>query len=176
MKIPQSTTFATVKTEHIESPVYTEATDIEDINSVFESLFRAAREESFEDGMDSHFSTRLMEIVQFNEANTEALIQVIVEKLNEEFSPDVISEALGTLGRINYPPTHTRRLWILAHSLNAKSAHVRDSAALGLASMDDPSALPYLQQAIDAEPIADLKQDMMQVLEQLQNTALEKTM
>jgi hypothetical protein len=46
---------------------------------------------------------------------------------------------------------------------------VRDGATLGLASLNDPQAITPLKQAIEREQIGELREDMQQVLDQLEN-------
>ena len=75
------------------------------------------------------------------------------------------------LGRMNDSITRNRRLWILESGLFSSSARIRDAAGLGLASLDDPHAIPYVRKAIDEERCDELREDLQQILEQLQETA-----
>lgn len=132
------------------------------------TLFEAAKEQNFEDGMESEFSKGLLDLVKGYGADAiEVLAPLIIdEKVNQE----ITSEALRWLGHIDHPPSHRHRLWLLERSLHCSSARVRDGATLGLAFLDDPHAITYLRQAIQQEKIAELRADMEQVLAQLEST------
>jgi hypothetical protein len=60
------------------------------------------------------------------------------------------------------------RRWLLERSLTLPLGVVKDGAILGLASMDDKHAIPYLKEATENESSTEIKQDMEQVLEQLE--------
>ena len=49
-------------------------------------------------------------------------------------------------------------------------ARIRDGALLGLSFLDDAHAVSYLKRAIEREGIEELRGDMKQVLEQLENS------
>lgn len=140
-----------------------------DINQKVEALFIVGKEEVFEDGMESEFSKRLVSIIRkYGSAAIEAIAYPI---LHEEANPEVASEALHWLGHIDHAPTYDHRLRLLEQSLSCSSARVRDSAAVGLAYLDDPRAIPHLKQAIQREQCEELREDMKQVLEQLLETS-----
>jgi HEAT repeat protein len=131
-------------------------------------LFEAAKEQNFEDGMESEFSKGLVDMVKkYGVAAIEALAPLIID---ERVNPEVASEALRWLGRINQPASYRHRLWLLERGLRCSSARVRDGATLGLAFLDDPHAITYLRQAIQQEKISELRADMEQVLAQLEST------
>lgn len=134
-----------------------------------EALFEAAKEEVFEDGIGSVFSKGLTSLVNRYGNDTIAAISPLV--IHERVNTEVASETLRCLGRMGHPLTYSFRMWLLERSLRCPSARVRDSAALGLASLDDPRSIPYLRQAIQQERVAELQEDMLQVLEQLEATA-----
>jgi hypothetical protein len=138
-----------------------------EVEKTIEILFEAAREEVFEDGMESEFSRKLVSLVEaYGNAMLEIIAYLIVyEKVNGE----VAAESLRWLGRIDHAPTYPYRLWLLERSLRCSSARVRDGATLGLASLNDPQAITPLKQAIEREQIGELREDMQQVLDQLEN-------
>lgn len=139
---------------------------LEEIRRKTETLFQAARGQYFEDGVESEFSNGLSALV---EKHGEAVIKTIARLADSEIvHAEVMSEALRWLGRMNHPSTYHSRLWLLEGSLFSPSARVRDGAALGLAAMDDPHALTYLKQAIQMEKQAELREDLKQVLTQLE--------
>jgi hypothetical protein len=135
-------------------------------------LIRASEDELFEDGMESEFSRSLVRFVRiYGEWTIDALTNLIV---SEEINPAVAAEALRWLGKIDHPSSYHKRLWLLEKSLGARSHYVRDAAVLGLASMDDPRAIPYLEAAILVESVEELREDMEQVLVQLKDTLQER--
>ena len=130
------------------------------------SIFTKAKEEIFEDGMESDFSRSLSELIlSFGHSAMEAIIPVA---LSEYINKEVASEAFRVLGRLNHKITYRDRLWLLERGLYSASARVRDGAVLGLAFLDDPIAIAPLKSAIERERIPELRQDMEQVLAQLE--------
>jgi hypothetical protein len=140
---------------------------LDSLYSKLEAIFWAAKGEYFEDGIESEFTRQLNYIVKKygNEAMEAITCLIVYEKVN----PEVAGEALRWLGRIEHPESYEYRRWLLERSLSLNSTRVRDGAILGLSSMDDQHAIPYLKQAIEREQCAELKVDMEQVLEQLES-------
>lgn len=129
-------------------------------------LFTEAKEEIFEDGMESYFSVNLSEIIKaYGHSAMEAVISVV---LSNQSNVDVVSEALRVIGKLNHKTTYRDRLWLLERCLYSDSARIKDGAVLGLAFMDDPMAIPPLKSAIEREKLPDLRHDMEQVLAQLE--------
>ena len=139
-----------------------------DIQIRIESLFASAREEIFEDGMQSQFSRHLLMLIRSygNQAITALTDYILSERANAE----VAAEALRWIGHINDPSTHRDRLWLLEKSLSSSSPRIRDGAGLGLAFLDDPHAIPYLIRAVERENYTELRADLKQVISQLGNT------
>lgn len=130
------------------------------------SIFGNAKEEIFEDGMDSDFSRNLSDfIVSFGHSAMEAIIPIM---LSEHTNTEIASEAFRILGRLNNKVTYRDRLWLLERGLYSSSARVRDGAVLGLAFLNDSLAIPPLKSAIEREPNLDLRKDMEQILAQLE--------
>ncbi len=138
----------------------------EDIERKFKALFEKAEELQFEDGIESEFSRGLVSLVRkYGRASKGVLARLIHGNVSSEVS----SEALRWLGRMDDPATYSTRLWLLQRGLSCSSAKVRDGALLGLASLDDPRAIPYLQKALALEPCEELRKDMQLALTQLQD-------
>lgn len=132
-----------------------------------QAIFRESLEEDFEDGMESKFSRDLLSLVRRhgNAAMSEISYLIIYERVNSEVS----YVALCWLGRMDDPLTYSYRLWLLEKALASASARVRDGAALGLASMGDPNAIPYISDAVRRENCVELREDLKQVLEELES-------
>jgi HEAT repeat protein len=141
---------------------------LEEIRLQTVALFEAAKDQRFEDGMESEFSNELVALV---EKHDDAAIKAIAHFITSEIVNDeVASEALRWLGRLDHPTTYHARLRLLERSLFCSSARIRDGAALGLAAMDDPHAITCLEQAIQREKNAELREDLTQVLTQLETS------
>jgi len=138
-----------------------------DLYKKIETLFARAKDEDFEDGVESVFASDLKHIIKKYSTAMDALANLIV---SERVDAEVASEALRSLARIEDPESYDFRLWLLERSLLSSSARVRDAAALGIASFNDPHAIPQLRAVISAEKCVELREDMEQVLEQLENT------
>lgn len=138
------------------------------LDEQIEMLFKSAEDEIFEDGVESEFSRQLACLVrEAGNAAVEVMAYLVVyEKVNAETA----AEALRWLGRITHSPSYRYRQWLLERSLRSSSSRVRDAAALGLVSLDDPHAIRYLRIAIEHEKCSELRNDLRQALEQLKST------
>lgn len=137
----------------------------EGIEQQIDTLFEEDIDQDFEDGMESRFSRELLSLVRKygNFAMNEINYLINHKGVNSE----VAAEALLWLGDIDHPATYDYRLWLLERSLGSSSSRVRDRAALGLASMADPHAIPYIREAIDRETCTELREYMVHVIEEL---------
>src|SRR5262249_31116079 len=118
----------------------------EPLGETIKALFREAKEVAFEDGMETEFSKELIRLVKRHGKSAMEVVTALL--VNDNFNAEVSSEALRWLGRMDHPSSYRDRLWLLERSLFSPSVLIRDGAALGLASLDDPHAIPYLRQAI----------------------------
>ncbi len=154
--------------EHSES-----ATDYRvrprEIDQRLQHLIESAVDEAFEDGVESHFSRDFeFFITRYGEGALESLTDLIT---GERINAEIAAEILRWLGRIKHPPTRDSRARLLKRSLLCSSARARDGGLLGLASLNDRSAIPHLKQAIAREWVAELREDMLQVLTQLEENS-----
>ena len=139
----------------------------EDIRDRVERSCQAAREEHFEDGMESQFSRELTNLINGRgDAAVEALAELIH---SNSISEEVAAEALRWLGLMERGPAYSKRRWLLEDCLTNKSVKVRDGAVLGLAFLDDPHAIPYLKDAIRLETRDWIRRGMQQALAQLED-------
>jgi hypothetical protein len=133
-----------------------------------EQLFQAARDECFEDGMESSFSEGLTAMVE-SYGHTDALKELLAYwLLLGKTPPHVTCEALRCLGRASHTPSHRYRRWLLERCLKSPSPAIRDASALGLSYLDDADAVPSLAEAAQRENIAHVREGIMQVLAQFQ--------
>jgi len=141
-------------------------TDFLNIDQELEALFRAYANEDFEDGMESEFISEFVSRIQkYGNQAVEAVKRII---LAETVKPHMAFEALRWLGRINHPESYRSRLLFMEMCLGNPLRLVRDGAALGLASMKDAHAIPYLRKAIAQEKTQDLGKDLETVLSRLE--------
>ncbi len=140
----------------------------ETIERIVAALFDAASDEEFEYGLTSQFASALGAIVhRYGVGGVETIQRHIG---TGDVRVDSIIEALHTLARIQHTPSRSERLLLLLRNLFADSARVRCGAALGLAYLDDPKALPFLRQALERESSSSTRVCFQRVLEQLEDT------
>ena len=141
--------------------------------SVFvKRLFSMAENIEFEVGMANQFSEDLERAIEV--IGVPILVEIKRIILNEESSLTVAAETMRYIGNIESPTYRAERRELLETCLlNSRFAWVRDGAGLGLASLDDPQSIPALEIAIAKESNQELKEDLLQVLEQLEETLLE---
>jgi len=136
-----------------------------DVGDMVRRAFAEAADEDFEDGMESRFSRQLARIV--HEYGNDGMEVVTYTVLSTATCPRTADEALRALGRMQHAGTYLWRRWLLERSLRAPSRLIRDGAALGLASMGDSHAIPYLEEAVKSEECAELREDLVLVLDDL---------
>jgi HEAT repeat protein len=141
----------------------------EPVEDKFQRLFSLAMEEEFEYGIESEFAKGINRLIRENGDDAIRALASFIQY--EDVNNEVASEAVRALGRITDPSTYPMRLWLLSHCLFNESPEIRDAASLGLASLDDPQASPYLKIAIEGEKDEGLRENLRLVLEQLEATA-----
>lgn len=140
-----------------------------EVGRLMENIFSAARNEVFEDGMESQFSKELVSLIWKH--GQVAILEAARLIASEKVDPIVAAEALKWVGRINDGKTHSFRLWLLKRGLTSSNAQVRDGAGLGLSFLGDPEAIQALSQAASIEQSPELKSDLKQIIEQLSYAA-----
>lgn len=129
------------------------------------TMFRDAREERFEDGIATAFSRNLLAFLDaYSNAAVYALERLIE---SEDTNAEVVAEALRWLPFAKDKASQKYRLNLLEKGLRSTSARIRDAAGLSLAEMNDPRAIPSLEEAIAQESFAELREDLKAVLSQL---------
>jgi hypothetical protein len=161
----------------IESPVPNEGTTDQDayLLNISEQLvfrvrsaFNAAADEMFEYGMESTFSRALNDMVRgYGELVISAISSVL---RSERPSTEVVAEALHQLGMIEDPKTHRSRLRVLLRYLPSRHPQIRDAVSIGLSTMDDPTAIRPLRDAINSESSLWVRRNLQLVLDQLEET------
>lgn len=144
----------------------TEAREGREVSWKLGALFTEAEQLPLENGMESPFSRGLVTLLlKYRKLAVSAVGRLVNDS---RVSDEVSWEALRWMGRIEDPVTYYDRLQLLEQSLDCPRIRLRDAAALGLASMNDPRAIGSLQRAVERETYAELRDDMSKVLAQLQ--------
>ena len=108
-------------------------------------------DEIFEDGVENELCAAIPRLIgRFGPAAVEATARLYLE---EAMAVDVLAEVLRWLGRVEHEPSRDARFWFLIYCLRDDSPAVRSAAALGLASLEDTRAVPYLRRQAHTEPI-----------------------
>ncbi len=101
-------------------------------------------------------------------AQEDSAAEKILRFVSEEPRPsDLISALCSALGRVETFDAKATALNVLTSLLRDADPYTRDSAALGLALLDDKTAVPALQQCMEREPSPMLRKNLAQVVEQL---------
>lgn len=149
-----------------ESSLTTSTTQSQIIMRKIKALFAAAKYEVFEEGMESHFSKCLTSMIeQYGSKAIEASSDLSAQSGTNS---EVVYEIMRLFGRIDHSATYKGRINALMRGLRHPVPRVRDGAALGLASLDDPQAIHALREAIAREQCQELREDIKQVLKQLE--------
>lgn len=161
--------------ERTETAVLDEALpehSAQDISACVKRLFSMAAFIALDPGMTNDFSMGLAAFIEKHGKPALRAVQELV--LNEETASSIALEALQYIGNSDSKVWHDERRKMLERCLLAsRSAWARDGAGLGLASLDDPQSIPALEMAIAKESNQELREDLLQVLEQLKDTLLE---
>jgi len=135
------------------------------ITQAIRTLVEVAKEERFQDGLESNLSLGLTTLIERYPSETIAILNEILRSLGISYF--IHAEILQLLGRIESAATKEGRFSLLISYLRAKSPIVRDAAGTALACMNDQRAISYLQRAIETEPVPTLREDMAAVVDQL---------
>ena len=130
-----------------------------------ERLFVTARSQEFEDGMETRFSRGMLAAIREHGSGAVEVMAYLIAY--EKTTPEVASEALRWLGRCDDRETHRYRRWLLERSLTSASSVIRDGALIGLAALGDAHAVQPIRDAIEDEPVSELKREMAFVAELL---------
>lgn len=134
------------------------------ITRTLDALVERARDENFEDGMDSNLSIGIR--VLFRNYG-ESFAGVLDERLKQsDISARILTEILHTLGNIEDDATRDWRFARLVDFLRSPLTLARDAAAVGLSYLDDKGAVPYLHEAIRRETNEAFREDLRAIVDQ----------
>jgi len=135
------------------------------VSKKVKEIFCDSESEIFKAGMGSVFSQRLDSMISYYGVLTLRALSDLLS--NRQTNIELLSETMRTVGRNADIKTKNLRFRFLIEGLNHTSAIIRDSASLGLCDMEDPQAIPYLEDAISREKYDSLKNDYKQIIEDL---------
>ena len=144
----------------------------EKVSVYVKRLFSMAENIEFEVGMINDFSEALERAIEV--IGVPILVEIRRIILNEETSLTVAAETMCYIGNIESPTYRAERRELLETCLSAsRFIWVKEGAAVGLSYIDDPQSIPVLKQAIQKERHQELKEDLNQILKQLEETDSE---
>ncbi|GAB4506940.1 MAG: hypothetical protein Tsb0026_00140 [Sulfuricaulis sp.] len=131
-----------------------------------ETLFNNAKNEIIEGNHESNFANELHSLlVQFGTPILTLLGDLVS---NPSIDVEAASQALRVIGRTQDELTVVPRFRLLIKALNSPSPIIRDSTALALFDLNEPGAIPYLQEAAAREEYVSLRNDYLQIAEELE--------
>lgn len=151
----------------IAPPANLQAVVRDKIYRAVDRLLLIAKDEQFQDGVDSNLSLGLSALIGRDADETMNLIEQTLAS-GKVIYP-VFADIVHWLGRVESPTTKDRRLLLLVSYLSNKSSLVRDAASVGLAYLNDRRAVPYVKAAIAAEPVPALREDLQSVMWELEH-------
>ncbi len=144
------------------SPRAPEEPPLSVLEHAVDELFLNARNEEFEQGMDSDFSVRLRELVENHGSTVMNEIAYLVRR--SDTPPSVATEALSTLGELSDASSRPWREWILTQVLlDGRTARIRDAAALAFADLLGSDCVPVLREAARSEKCEELRALILQL-------------
>ena len=153
---------------HATSATNIEWQDSQSLNEEVESVIALATEEFIEDGMDSATAECLRDFVAtFSDAGVRHLANYLAA---DWIKSATVADIVRLLGRLDHEESHDDRLWIASHFLFSDAPVARDASALALEDLNDARALPKLEEAVKAEAIRELKDDLQMALRELKHS------
>jgi hypothetical protein len=137
----------------------------EAIRSHLDWIIALSADEVFFDGMESRLSFGLKHLLGVGGNATIQAIRSLID--SGSVNVEAVGEILRVFGDFDDRTTHLSRLSVLLECLRSRDSRIRDAASIGIASLDDPSALKEVEEAVEREPILDLRQDLQLILDQL---------
>ena len=140
----------------------------EQLLGYFIKLVWEAVDEVFLDGMESAFSQAVKNVI----GGYGDIAVYAIERLlsSQKANAETAGEILRQIGSIEDSSTHRSRLTVLTDQLKSPDPRIRDAASLGLAALDDPTAISDVQTALKRESSPRLRENLKLVLDQLQLT------
>lgn len=135
-------------------------------SDLLENVMRLGHGVFFEDGVETVFSTILLETIRRGGNPIINALQnfVMAGRADEE----VAAEAFRWIGGMDDARTYNARWQLLISALQYPSLALRDGALMGLAAMQDRRSLSYLRRALTKAENKSLRGDIEVLIRQLQ--------
>lgn len=137
----------------------------EAIRSHLDRFIVLSADEVFLDGMESRLSYGLKHLLGVGGNSVIQAIRILMD--SGDVHVEAVGEILRVLGDFDDLTTYRSRLSLLLDCLSSPDSRIRDAASIGIASLDDPSALHDVEEAVKREPIEELRNDLQLVVDQL---------
>lgn len=155
-----------------DTPASTQATPIAEPSRLEEAftelkvVLNLATEVHIEDGIDNEFYLGFRELL--TKYGNVGLTLISDQTFGLHMPEHTLSTLLGYVGKLDDNVSTAMRRQLLEGYLTHESAVVRDGALVGLSYVESPDALPSLRAAYEREPYGELKQDILNVIEELE--------
>ena len=155
-----------------DTPASTQVTPIAEPSRLEEAfnelkvLLNLAKEVHIEDGIDNEFYLGFRELL--TKYGNVGLALMSDQTFGLQTPVHTLSTLLGYVGKLDDNVSTAMRRQLLEGYLTHESAVVRDGAIVGLTYLETPDALPSLRAAYEREPYDELKQDILDVIEELE--------
>ncbi len=144
------------------------------IQAEISALFAKAQSIRIESGMENDLSVGIRDIIKNHGSIALGHIESII--LQNKVPVSLAREILKYIGSFEMSNWHGHRRFMLENCLReSQYAWIRDGAGLGISFLDDPRSISVVKTAIAKERNEELKEDLIQVLEQLEETLLESS-
>lgn len=133
---------------------------------VLTRILAASENEIFFDGEESELSA-IVEVLILHLGGK--AVKAIADEMRSA-GPTVTEEILRILGSVDDPISRGQRLEVILTCIQSPDARIRDAVSLGIAAIDDPSAIPAVEEALDREDTPIMRDSFALVLDQLRTT------
>ena len=151
-------------------PYLESATNIEwqepcSLDEEVEAIVSLAAEEFIEDGMDSDTE---VELGRFVGSYSAVGVRHLAKYLSSQYlKTRTVADIIRVLGRLEHEESHDDRFWIVAHFLLSETPLARDASAVALEDLGDPRAISKLEEAVEAESVPELRDDLQIALREI---------
>ena len=136
------------------------------MSQVLTRIVAESENEVFFDGKESKLSA----IVEVLILNFGVRAVKAIEDEMKSTGPIVTEEILRILGSVDDPISRGERLEVILSCIQSPDARIRDAVSLGIAAIDDPSAIAAVEEALEREDTSIMRNSFQLVLDQLRDT------
>lgn len=178
--LSDSTSTDNVSVLNTSRPLFSSSSSIIELDAIYSqlrekfiALFNSAKGEDFEDPLETEFASEFTYLlVKFGTLATAIVAEMV---LGKQIEISIAAQALEIVGLFEHPSYYQDRKRLLELCLlKSDSAWVRDGAIRGISYMDDPHSLNLIELALNRENVTEIKDYILQVIEQLKDTQVEQ--